>query len=156
SSFIVAFTPGACSLCLTVSRATTYATATISEDDMVANQRLRALGAARRGGDDDFWAPTRAELDRAGLELVLSPFPIPDELLPLARDVDAIFQGPVFMSRELLIELLNLKAICVFGIGVDDFDLEVATNLGIVAINLPRVFHREVAAHAMVLLFALV
>src|SRR5205807_243130 len=52
--------------------------------------------------------------------------------------------------------LPNLKAICALGIGVDDFDLEAATELGIVAINLPRVFHREVAAHTMALLLALV
>jgi D-3-phosphoglycerate dehydrogenase len=60
------------------------------------------------------------------------------------------------MSRELLAQLPNLKAICALGIGVDDFDLEAATELGIVAINLPRVFHREVAAHAMALLLGLI
>src|SRR5207253_3116111 len=71
-------------------------------------------------------------------------------------EADALYQGPVPMSRELLTQLPNLKAICALGIGFDDFDVDTATELGIVVINLPRVFHREVAAHTWALLLALV
>lgn len=122
---------------------------------MSSNHRPRALASSRRR-DEDFFAPTRAELEKAGVELVLAPYRTMEELLPHAREVDAIYQGPVPLSRELLQQLPNLKAVCALGIGVDDFDLDAATELGIVAINLPRVFHREVAAHAWSLLLALV
>ena len=122
---------------------------------MSTDRRPRALASSRRR-DDNFFAPTREELEKAGVELVLAPFQTKDELIALARDVDAIYQGPVPLSRDVLQELPNLKTICALGIGVDDFDLGAATELGIVAINLPRVFHREVAAHAWALLLALV
>lgn len=109
-------------------------------------------------GGDDFFAPTHAELDKVGVDLLLAPYSNLDELLPIAKEnqVQAIYQGPVPMSRDLIEQLPSLKAICALGIGVDDFDLEAATENGVVAINIPRVFHREVAQHAWALLLALV
>jgi D-3-phosphoglycerate dehydrogenase len=123
---------------------------------MAADRRPRALAAARSGAANEFFGPTRDELAKAGVELVLAPYHTLDEILPYAREVDAIYQGPVPMNRELLSQLPNLKAICALGIGFDDFDVDAATELGIVVINLPRVFHREVATHTMALLLALV
>jgi D-3-phosphoglycerate dehydrogenase len=122
----------------------------------VPNTPLRALAASRRGADDGFYNPTREELARAGVELVLEQYSSIEEVLPYAKEVDAIYQGPVPMSRELLSQLPRLKAICALGIGFDDFDVDAATELGIVVINLPRVFHREVAQHTWALLLALV
>jgi D-3-phosphoglycerate dehydrogenase len=122
---------------------------------MSQQRRSQAL-ASQRGGDQAFWEPTRAELEKAGAELLIAPYRTVDELLPLARAADALYQGPVPMSRALMGQLPNLKAICALGIGFDDFDVPAATELGIVVINLPRVFHREVAAHAWALLLALV
>jgi D-3-phosphoglycerate dehydrogenase len=121
---------------------------------MPNDPRPRAVAASR--GGDEFFVPTRAELAKAGVELVLASFRTMEELLPYAREADALYQGPVPMSRELLSQLPNLKVICALGIGFDDFDVEAATELGIVVINLPRVFHREVAAHTWALLLALV
>src|SRR5579884_425911 len=120
---------------------------------MPSDRRPRALASSRRR-DDDFYGPTRAELEKAGVELVLAPFQTAEELIPIAQDVDAIYQGPVPLNREVLQQLPNLKAICALGIGVDDFDVDAATELGIVVINLPRVFHREVAQHTWALLLS--
>ncbi len=92
----------------------------------------------------------------AGVELRLEPYSTLEELLPFAREADALYQSSVPMSRELLSQLPGLKAICALGIGFDDFDVEAATELGIVVINLPRVFHREVAHHTWALLLAMV
>jgi D-3-phosphoglycerate dehydrogenase len=121
---------------------------------MPNDPRPRAVAASR--GGDEFFAPTRAELEKVGVELVLANFRTIEELLPYAREADALYQGPVPMNRELLSQLPNLKAICALGIGFDDFDVDAATELGIVVINLPRVFHREVAAHTWALLLALI
>jgi D-3-phosphoglycerate dehydrogenase len=120
--------------------------------------RPKALAPSRRTGDDDFFAPTRTELAKAGAELILAPYSTLDELLPIAQgnQVEAIYQGPVPMSRPLFEQLPSLKAICALGIGVDDFDLQAATDHGVVVINIPRVFHREVAQHTWALLLALV
>jgi len=122
---------------------------------MSTERRPRALASSLRGGrGEEFWAPTRTELEKAGCELVLESYRTLDELLPVAKTVDAIYQGPVPMNKELLSQLPKLKAICALGIGFDDFDVDTATELGIVVINLPRVFHREVAQHTMALLLA--
>jgi D-3-phosphoglycerate dehydrogenase len=123
---------------------------------MSTDRRPRALAALRGGLADEFYTPTRTELDKAGVDLVLEKYSTIAEILPFAREVDAIYQGRVAMNRELLSQLPNLKAICALGVGFDDFDVEAATELGIVVINLPRVFHREVAAHAMALLLSIV
>ena len=122
---------------------------------MAEGRRPRALASGLRGMGG-FFDPTRVELEKAGVELVMSDFRTPDELIAAARDVDGIFESAVHYSRDVLSRLPNLKAICALGIGVDRFDLEAATELGIVAINLPRVFHREVAHHALALWLALV
>lgn len=121
---------------------------------MPTERRPRALATAR--ASNEFYNPTRSELEKAGVELVLAEYHSGDEILPHAREVDAIYQGGAPMNRELLSQLPNLKAICALGIGYDDFDVEAATELGIVVINLPRVFHREVAQHTMSLLLGLV
>lgn len=122
---------------------------------MSPERRLTALASSLRGGrGEEFWTPTRAALSEVGAELRLEPYRTFDELLPLAKEADAIYQGPVPMSRELLSQLPNLRTICALGIGFDDFDVEAATELGIVVINLPRVFHREVAQHTMALLLS--
>ena len=123
---------------------------------MSIDRHPRALAALRSGLANEFYAPTRAELDKAGVDLVLEHYATIEEILPFAREVDAIYQGPVAMNRELLSQLPNLKAICALGVGFDDFDVDTATELGIVVINLPRVFHREVAAHTMALLLSIV
>ena len=115
----------------------------------------KVLAAGHRG-DEAFFNPTREELSKAGVELVLTPFSTRDELLAAARGVDALIESSLQYDRGLLEQLPDLKALCARGIGVDRFDLDAATDLGIVCINLPRVFHREVAHHALSLWLALV
>jgi len=103
-----------------------------------------------------FVEPTRVELEKAGVELVLAPFSNADELVEAARGVGGLFESQVHYTRDVLARLPDLRAVCALGIGVDRVDLAAATDLGIVVINLPRVFHREVAAHAMALLLGLI
>ena len=103
-----------------------------------------------------FVEPTRDELAKAGVELVLAPFANADELVEAARGIDGLYESSVHYTRDVLERLPSVRAICALGIGVDRVDLAAATDLGIVVINLPRVFHREVAAHAMALLLGLI
>jgi len=98
----------------------------------------------------------KEELDKPGVEVVQAPFQNEAELLEVARDAEGLFENPVHITREVMEQLPNLRVLCAAGIGVDRFDVEAATDLGIVVVNLPRVFHREVAAHAMALLLGLI
>jgi D-3-phosphoglycerate dehydrogenase len=103
-----------------------------------------------------FLDPMRVELHKAGVELVQAPFANADELIAAARNMDGLFESSILYTREVLERLPELRAVCALGIGVDRIDVRAATDLGIVVINLPRVFHREVAAHAMALLLGLI
>ncbi len=114
----------------------------------------RALASSRT--NPAFFEPARAELEKAGVELVFAPFANADELVEAARGVDGLYESSVRYTRDVLERLPSVRAICALGIGVDRVDLAAATELGIVVINLPRVFHREVAAHAMALLLGLI
>lgn len=122
---------------------------------MPTGRRPRALASANFGGDT-FFQPTRVEFETFGVDLVMGDFSTPEELIAAAKDVDGIFESAVHCTRDLLVQLPNLRALCALGIGVDRFDVEGATELGIVCINLPRVFHREVAHQALALWLSLV
>lgn len=116
-----------------------------------------ALGNASRNWSG-FFDPTRVELEKAGVELVLTEFKSPDELVTLAKQhgAQAIYESAVHVTKAELAQLPEVKAICALGIGVDRFDIEGATELGVLVVNLPRVFHREVAHHALALWLAMV
>jgi len=99
-------------------------------------------------------AIVKGELDKAGVELVTAQFRTEEELLAVAKDVDGIYENPVHITRHVMESLPRLRAICAMGIGYDRFDVPAATELGVVVINLPKVFHREVASHAIALILA--
>jgi D-3-phosphoglycerate dehydrogenase / 2-oxoglutarate reductase len=98
----------------------------------------------------------RSVFEPAGIELVVATCKTPSELVAAAREVDGSFEGPVHFTREVLAELPRLKTLCALGIGCDRFDIDAATDLGITVVNIPRIFHREVATHAMALLLSLI
>lgn len=76
------------------------------------------------------------------------------ERVALAQSAEVLIASTAPMTRELLRELPNLKAVVRLGIGVDSVDLEAATELGIVVANVPEFCQDEVAEHALGLLLA--
>lgn len=99
-------------------------------------------------------AIVQGELDKVGVELVVAPLNSEAELLAAAQDVDGIYECRVNITRSVMSSLPRLRALCAMGIGYDRFDVPAATDLGVVVINLPKVFHREVASHAIALILA--
>ncbi|MBM3264528.1 MAG: C-terminal binding protein [candidate division Zixibacteria bacterium] len=78
------------------------------------------------------------------------------ELLEAAKGVDGLMEGWVRMPREVVERLPDqIRVIGSGGIGVDFVDVDAATERGIIVYNLPGVFEREVAHHAMAFLLAL-
>lgn len=92
-----------------------------------------------------------------GAELALRNWTTEDELIAVAQDAVGLIQGhsAVRITGSVMDALPNLRFVGAGGIGVDFVDIPEATERGIVIINLPGVFHREVAAHAMALLLCL-
>jgi D-3-phosphoglycerate dehydrogenase len=68
--------------------------------------------------------------------------------------VAAIYRSGQF-SRTRMVQLPNLRAIGVHGVGIDGIDLTAATDLGIAVFNTPGTNNRSVAEHAIGLMFAL-
>jgi D-3-phosphoglycerate dehydrogenase / 2-oxoglutarate reductase len=72
----------------------------------------------------------------------------------LAEGAEIIISAGAPLRREFLSAAPRLKGIVRLGIGVDNVDLEAATELGIVVANVPEFCSDEVAEHALGLMLA--
>ena len=92
----------------------------------------------------------------AGYEIIEGVPKNEDEFIDLLRDADgAQINTLPLTSRRVLEACPNLKVVSRLGVGVDSIDLDAATELGVLACNVPGVNSAEVADHAMALLLAL-
>ena len=79
-----------------------------------------------------------------------------DDLADLLGDADGALVGVMpLTSRSVLERCPKLKVVSRLGVGVDSIDLDAATELGILATNVPGSNTTEVADHAMALMLAL-
>jgi D-3-phosphoglycerate dehydrogenase / 2-oxoglutarate reductase len=76
------------------------------------------------------------------------------ERIRIASGAEVVVVGGGRLSREFMSALSDLKGIARLGIGVDNIDLEAATDLGIVVGNIPEFCTEEVAEHAIGLMIA--
>lgn len=79
-----------------------------------------------------------------------------DDILAVAKDADAILVTYAKLTRDILMQLTNCKAIGRFGLGVDNIDLVAAKEKGIAVNYVPDYCIREVSDHTMALLLALI
>lgn len=101
------------------------------------------------------YADCQAALERVPAQLVSLPFiGDPDELIARARDADALIISSSPVTRRVMESLEGLKAVMRTGVGYDVIDVAAATELGVVVINVPDIWIREVANHALALLLA--
>jgi D-3-phosphoglycerate dehydrogenase len=77
-----------------------------------------------------------------------------DEIIARAGDADALIVSSSPMTRRVMSALKQLKVVVRTGVGYDVIDVPAATDLGIVAVNIPDIWTREVANHALALLLA--
>ncbi|MFA5915083.1 MAG: C-terminal binding protein [Burkholderiales bacterium] len=106
----------------------------------------------------------RGPRDYADLETVLAELParvtvLPfiateEELIARARDADALVVTYSPVGRKLMSALAELKVVVRTGVGYDVINVPAATELGVVAVNIPDLWVREVANHTMGLLLA--
>ena len=106
----------------------------------------------RRGGDFD---DCQAALDRVPARMsVLPPLAREDEVIAGARDADALVIAFAPITRAVMSALEGLKVVARTGVGYDVIDVPAATDLGVVVVNIPDIWVREVANHALALLLA--
>ena len=77
-----------------------------------------------------------------------------DEVIARARGADALVVVSSPVSRKVMTALEDVKVVVRTGVGYDVIDVPAATELGVIAVNIPDLWVREVANHAMALLLA--
>jgi D-3-phosphoglycerate dehydrogenase len=111
---------------------------------------VHGRGAQRDYGD------AQAAITHVPAELtVLSHIPDEDGMIAALRDADAVIIAASPMTRAVMSACEGLKVVVRTGVGYDVIDVPAATELGVVAVNVPDIWVREVANHAMALLLAL-
>jgi D-3-phosphoglycerate dehydrogenase len=106
--------------------------------DSLAAQGLEVLQAAR------------------GLEVINSPGLAPEELLSVIRDVEGlVIRSGTKVTAEVIAAAEKLKVIGRAGIGVDNVDVEAATERGIAVLNTPEGNNITTAEHAIALMVSL-
>ncbi|MCS6907634.1 MAG: phosphoglycerate dehydrogenase [Anaerolineales bacterium] len=95
---------------------------------------------------------------REGYEILFPPYDRPleaQELVEYIQDVDAAILGLDKVSREVLLKASRLRVISRYGVGVDNIDLEAATELGVIVTVTPGANSVAVAELTMALILAL-
>ena len=75
-------------------------------------------------------------------------------LIEAARDADGLVVASAPVTRRVMEALEGLKVVVRTGVGYDVIDVPAATDLGVVVVNIPDLWIREVANHALALLLA--
>jgi D-3-phosphoglycerate dehydrogenase / 2-oxoglutarate reductase len=106
----------------------------------------------------------RNERDYRDCQTALAAVPAHLEALPFLRqeedimaqthDADALIVSSSPITRRVMSALPYLKVVVRTGVGYDVIEVQAATDLGIVVVNIPDLWVREVANHALALLLA--
>lgn len=94
----------------------------------------------------------RDVLGQYNVELEKIPCRSQDELAAAGRDATALIVGNVRIDAGVLAQLPRCLAIVKPSVGVDNIDIEAATEAGVCVANVPDYGTDEVATHAMALL----
>ncbi len=108
-----------------------------------------------QGRDRRDYSVAEAVLAEVPAELTLLP-PItdPEQLIANTRDAAGLVVVGARIAREVLGALDRLQVVVRNGIGYDTIDVAAATELGVVVVNIPDLWIREVANHTLALLLA--
>jgi D-3-phosphoglycerate dehydrogenase len=100
--------------------------------------------------------PARELLASIGAEIQLAAEPTPDAIMKLAKDADGVLVTYAKITGDMIRQMTKCRVISRFGIGVDNVDIPVATEKGIVVTKVPDYCIDEVSDHAMALLLSAV
>lgn len=114
--------------------------------------------------DKDYGSVSAAELEQvqkayaaAGIELSLGHYITEEEIVKGCKDADIILvTGNPPITRKVMTALPQLKFIQRFGAGVNSIDLDAATDLGKLVLNLPGFCAKELADLATAMIMGLI
>ena len=87
-------------------------------------------------------------------EFILAYCHTEDEVIEAAKDADGIINQYAPITRRVIESLKRCKVIARYGVGVDNIDVEAATEHKIIVANVPDYCIDEVSTHAMALVLA--
>ena len=107
-----------------------------------------------RGGQRDY-GDAQTAVAHGPAQVISLPF-IPDEagMIAALRDADAVVIAASPVTRGVMSACEGLKVVVRTGVGYDVIDVPAATDLGVIAVNIPDIWVREVANHALGLMLA--
>src|SRR5262247_1320079 len=108
-----------------------------------------------QGRTQQDYADCQAALAGVPARMTILPFlATEDEVIAKTRDADAIVVVYSPITRGVMSALEGLKTVVRTGVGYDVIDVPAATELGVIVVNIPDLWIREVANHALGLLLA--
>jgi len=108
-----------------------------------------------QGQTERDWSDCQDALGSVPARVVALPFiGDPNALIDRTRDADALVVAFSPITRAVLGALEGLKVVVRTGVGYDVIDVRAATELGVIVVNIPDIWVREVANHALALLLA--
>ena len=110
---------------------------------------------AIQGQTERDWSDCQAALASVPSKFAVLPF-MRDEAPMIARmrDADAVVTSFSPITRGFMSAAEGLKVVVRTGVGYDVIDVPAATELGVIVVNIPDIWVREVANHALGLLLA--
>ncbi|MFA4955747.1 MAG: C-terminal binding protein [Candidatus Methanoperedens sp.] len=105
--------------------------------------------------DHGFFDPEKKVIEGAGHILDIHQCKSPEEVVRAAHDADAIICQYARINKEVLQSMPKCRVVGRYGVGLDNIDIEAATELGIKVVHTPFFCFPEVADHAMGLILAL-
>lgn len=94
----------------------------------------------------------RKILSEIGAEVILLDSNKKEDIIKIAKDADGIINQRVSITREIIKSLNKCKVIARYGVGVDNIDVNAATEYGIIVANVPDYCVDEVSTHAIALI----
>jgi D-3-phosphoglycerate dehydrogenase len=117
-------------------------------------ERTQHLYVIQGRGERDY-SDCQAAVAHVPARVITLPFiGTEDEVIAHARDADALVIASAPVTRGVMSALEGLKVVVRTGVGYDVIDVPAATELGVVVVNIPDIWVREVANHALALLLA--
>ena len=95
-------------------------------------------------------------LKKIGAEVETAHCKTEKEVIALSSDIDALLVSYVPISRRVLEHFKKCKVIVKYAVGINNIDLEAATEKGIYVANVPNYCIEEVSTHTVALLLSLV
>lgn len=93
-----------------------------------------------------------AVCDKYGCELDTTFCHSEEDLIRNGKNADGFLVSYSQITRKVISSLPNLKVVVKYGIGVDNIDVQAATDYGVMVGNVPDYCLEEVASHALMLI----